>query len=520
MRRITVLPAVVTILVSVPTVAQTPIEVSTEPQFFVDALLFSESANIALRLHPARKTGEHNLERDRPWESATLNWFTVMADDAYTVTPGAKYRMWYECYDIEGWPTGDDTSFCYAESADGIHWVKPKLSLFEYQGEKTNNILFRMLGPEQAHSRVHGTGVFRDPSAPRDARYKAVSQGVFSSVGKPPHRIAGMHSADGLHWTRYPSPICNVFADSQFSAFWDTASEAYVLYGRVAGHGRAIGRSTSTDFSRFPPLELVLDNADDEPPNSDLYNPPVLRYEDLYLMFPSLFRHDTQTLDIRLAVSRDGIHWTWPDGDTPFIPLGQPGEFDSGSLYMGQGMIPADNGETWLYYGGSRLKHDESELERLVKPGNSRVYSRVVTRLDRLVSVDAGDKMGHFVTPPLSFRGNALVLDAEVLEGGRVRVGMLREDGTPIKGRAVVECVPIRRERRDQIVRWVVPNSGITTTADGGLLHYDGFAFSYDVGEYADQAVRLRVEMTNASLYSFVFQTLTARPRGTQPSSR
>ncbi len=105
-------------------------------------------------------------------------------------------------------------------------------------------------------------------------------------------------------------------------------------------------------------------------------------------MFPSLFQHEPQTLDIRLAVSRDGVHWTYPDQKTPFIALGQDGEFDSGSLYMGQGMIRRDD-ELSLYYGGSRLNHAEGELENLTKPDGSRIFSRVTVPLDRFVSAEA-----------------------------------------------------------------------------------------------------------------------------------
>ncbi|MCA9429395.1 MAG: hypothetical protein KC940_02690, partial [Candidatus Omnitrophica bacterium] len=112
-------------------------------QLFIDDLFFESSKNISLKVHPAYKTGEKNLQREKPWESATLNWFTVMQDQG-------KYRMWYECYDIEGWPTGDDTSFCYAESQDGVVWTRPNLGLFTYQEDTETNILFRLIGPEGA----------------------------------------------------------------------------------------------------------------------------------------------------------------------------------------------------------------------------------------------------------------------------------------------------------------------------------------------------------------------------------
>ena len=195
-------------------------EVGTERQLFIDKAFFDQASNVALRLHQPRKTGERNLQYDKPWESATLNWFSVL-EDRGVVDKEAKYRMWYECYDVPGWPTADDTSFCYAESRDGIHWTKPELGLFEYQGNKNNNILFRQIGAGDHYSRVHGTGVFIDPTAPPEARYKAVSQGQCQGA-TPPHRIAGMVSPDGIKWTRLPQPICDEFADSQYSGFWDS----------------------------------------------------------------------------------------------------------------------------------------------------------------------------------------------------------------------------------------------------------------------------------------------------------
>ncbi|MDA1052885.1 MAG: hypothetical protein O3C40_20730 [Planctomycetota bacterium] len=198
---------------------------------FVDHEFIAKSDGVRLKLHPPRKTGERLVESEHPWESATLNWFSVLRDED-------RYRMWYECYDVEGWPTADDTSFCYAESTDGIRWTKPKLGLVSYRGSKENNILFRQIGTGKHRSRVHGSGVFLDPSAPPEARYKCVSQGLFQGIGDRPHYVAGMTSPDGLRWTRVPQPICPVFADSQYSGFWDTQQRRYVIVGRVSGHGQ------------------------------------------------------------------------------------------------------------------------------------------------------------------------------------------------------------------------------------------------------------------------------------------
>jgi hypothetical protein len=472
-----------------PNASLPPIEIGGEKQLFIDGKFFEESENVALKVNPAFKTDEKNLQGDKPWENATLNWFTVMADDG-------AYRMWYECYDIAGWPTGDDTSFCHAESTDGIHWTKPNLDLFSYQGSKENNILFRMMGPKGAHSRVHGTGVFKDPTAPPESRYKAVSQGGFTSEphhpigwgsGKSYLNVAGMYSPDGIRWTRHAKSVLHEFADSQYSGFWDERLNEYVLYGRVSGRGRAIGRSASNDFKHFEKLALVLEADDNDPPNSDLYNPAALKYPyaaDVYLMFPSLYQHGPDTLDIRLAVSRDGIHWSWPEQDAPFIPLGAPGTFDGGTLYMGQGILRVGD-ELWQYYGGSPLAHNyEGGLETLTKPGNNRIYSRVATRLDGFVSATANSQAGFFVTPPLVYRGDTLRLNVKVSAGGRVVVGLLDEHDAPVPGMSVQDCIPITGDHIDTPVIWKT---------------------SADVGVRAGKPTKLRVEMASANLYAFRF---------------
>jgi hypothetical protein len=454
------------------------LNVGSGKQLFIDNLFFESSTNVALKVHPPQKTGEKNLQREQPWESATLNWFNVMQE-------GSLYRMWYECYDIDGWPTADDTSFCYAESTDGINWTRPNLGMFTYQGSTNNNILFRQIGPPGANSRVHGTGVFIDPTAPSASRYKALSQGIFSAL-TPIYQIAGMYSADGLHWTRYGTPICPVFADSQDSGFWDVRLQKYVIYGRVGSPtGRSLGRSESTNFSTFPALNLVLATDSNDPTNSDLYNSVAMQYPyatNAYFMFPSLYQHTPDTLDIRLAVSRDGVTWTWPER-IPFIPLGATNEFDSGSLYMGQGSIRSGD-ELWLYYSGSPLKHQEGELDQLILPGNGRVFSRVVSRLDGFVSADAPADGGSFVTPPLVFSGNSLKLNVQVRPGGTVRVGLMDSCGIPVPGRAIEDCVPIAGDGVALLVQW---NTGP------------------DVSGRAGKPTKMRVEMQNASVYAFQF---------------
>jgi hypothetical protein len=467
--------------------AAEPIDIGSDKQLILDGLFLADSQGVRLKVHPPRKTGDVTLRREHEWESASLNWFNV-AQDPGRIDQRAKYRMWYEAYDVDGWPTADDTSFCYAESRDGIRWTKPELDRFAYKGSKRNNILFRQIGSKEAgnRSRVHGTGVFVDSHASPERRYKAVGQGLFVKPGQRPHRIAGMYSADGLSWTRLADPICDLFADSQYSALWDASRKRYVLFGRVGGRGRSLGRSDSVDFSHFDPLKLVAQTDDLDPPNSDLYNSAAIKYSyapNIFLMFPSLYQHGPDTLDIRLAVSRDGIRWSRPDRETAFIPLGKGNTFDSGSLYMGQGMIRVED-ELWLYYSGSPLRHQEGGLENLTKPGNARVYSRVVAPLDRFVAATAGPGGGAFTSPPLRFSGNTLKLNVRVRSGGHVRIGFLDEDGRPIPKYSANDCKLLVGDSLSKVVEWTKGS---------------------DVSGRATKPTRLRVEMSDAELFGFQF---------------
>ena len=200
-------------------------------------------------------------------------------------------------------------------------------------------------------------------------------------------------------------------------------------------------------------------------------------------MFPSVYDHKTDKLEIHLAVSRDGIHWRFPDQATPLIALGSSGEFDSGSLYMGQGLVRVGN-ELWHYYSGSPLKHEEATVELLTQPANCRIYSRATLRLDGYVSAAAGDEEGSFVTPPLRFRGNALTLIVAVRPGGSVRVGLTDAAGQPIPGISLADCVPVTGDHVRHKLTWT---SNATLAA------------------HAAHPVRLAFRMTKANLFAFQF---------------
>ena len=71
-------------------------------------------------------------------------------------------------------------STCYAVSNDGIHWTRPNLGLFEYEGSKDNNIV---LGDMPPYS--HNFCPMIDPrdDIPADERYKMCAGNAVKLYG-------------------------------------------------------------------------------------------------------------------------------------------------------------------------------------------------------------------------------------------------------------------------------------------------------------------------------------------------
>jgi hypothetical protein len=151
------------------------VNIGNRLELFVDNYLVeSMTGEARLQLqHPAPR--EVVLRTDAPWEGNASAFQSVFKD-------GELYRMYYRGlhYRHSGPPAqalADHPWFlCYAESDDGIHWRKPNLGLFEFNGSKDNNIILtpQFLAPikgDPAH-----TATFKDanPDCPADARYKII----------------------------------------------------------------------------------------------------------------------------------------------------------------------------------------------------------------------------------------------------------------------------------------------------------------------------------------------------------
>jgi len=211
------------------------------------------------------------------------------------------------------------------------------------RGSTNNNIVFAGTAFAKK-TRVVGGTVMKDPKASPEERYRFVWLAL------------GAHSPDGLHWTRYPKSLfLGVAADTHPVVFHDDRIGRYVTYSR---HNvwqtcpaeesrqyaqavrvqddqilrRRVMRSESDDGVNWDSFQPVLVPGDHPAQRTyDFYNSGALKYPwaaRAYFLRTSRYHYASNSLDVQLAVSRDGIHWTRPT-ERPFLALGKEREFDA-----------------------------------------------------------------------------------------------------------------------------------------------------------------------------------------------
>jgi hypothetical protein len=484
-----------------------PINIGSRLELFVDDYLVDRfEAEAALHLHKPRGK-EVVLMNDQPWEDTTMGYFAVSKD-------GETYRMYYRGHHHGGGEQAGGEPICYAESKDGIHWVKPTLGLFAFKGSAENNIVLggdgrKFIPTEKWRGNLgFGTGLgwrgdmvpFQDtnPTVTPDARYKALVRGARGA-----HQIPGKHSdygmypfksPDGIHWTRMSDMpvITKGRFDSQNVAFWDAVRGRYVAFVRdlLKGSIRDVRMAVSDDFVNWTdPVPLKYPGDTDR----EMYTNAVIPYErapHILIGFPTeltdLF--SVEQVHPIFMTSRDGGGTFLRHGE-PLIPAEAPQERDGNrSNYMAHGLVRGNERE-YFVYATEGYGYEESDS----KPGWSKKSSAPATRLrrftyrvDGFMSVRCGLAGGAIVTKPLLFQGDRLVINyiAWPVHPGEVRVEMQDANGQPLEGLTLTDCKPLRGDEIDQHVTW---RSGVTP------------------GVYAGRPVRLRFQLKHADLFSFQF---------------
>ena len=449
-----------------------------------------------IRLTPhLPRLGQLLVSADRPWEEGNamsgIGVYNTLFEDE------GRFRLFYDAGDVAGELDADEdlgtqVVLGYAESTDGVNWVKPRVGTANFQGSTDNNLVF---GLDASPGRdAHGATVFKDPSASEDERYKIVTIGSYEGR----FCVYGAVSPDGFKWKLIDKPLIPQYlSDVQCIARFDEEKGRYVGYFRgwtAHEHGTSHARRTITyaeteDFTTWPrPQPLVTADMHDSP-DTDVYTNGYNPWPgaDAHLMFPAFYHRNGDFTDVHMMTSRDGLHWQRTSRE-PVIRAGEPGTDSQGSVYAGYGIVSFKAGEWSLPYTPRRASHNSVFFDNSLPEVG---VMAATWRQDGFVSLDA-DAIGSFTTLILDFTGSHMELNAYTRLGGDIRVELAdafqdnrRVHAPKIPGRTFEDCDPIRGDHVHKTVTWRGES---------------------DLSGWAGKPVRLRFRMRRASIYAMGFK--------------
>ena len=440
-----------------------PLEIGSTRQLFIDDHLIDHTHGVVRTLNqPAKYEGNPVMIPLYPWEGRVALYGTVWYD-----CDAGGFRMWYQGYGGQGIPPmgvgnsnspwkGFDASTLlytigYATSQDGIFWDRPNLGLVEYKGSRDNNLVMS----DASFANVIKDG--RDPDPER--LYKALFFEARDPNGTPNmgDGVSIAFSPDGLRWTKYVgNPVITRSSDTHVLLGWDDRHHCYVGYCRPSVHEgnktRRIGRSVSDDFVNWSDPEDVLAPDEHDEAGVEFYGMPTFKYEGLYIGQLYILHAPPEeppirfagTIDVQLAVSRDGMAWERAGDRKPFIPNGPPGSIDAGEIMTARAPVVM-NDELWFYYCACTTEHGVT--------GRSGPICLAKLRLDGFVSVDADNQMGTLVTKPFRCDGGRLSLNTAA-SGGSVAVAVLDESGIQYEGYSSTDCALFDGDSVRHTVTW------------------------------------------------------------------
>ena len=410
---------------------------------------------------------------------------------------------------------GPDDYLAVMTSRDGVHWEKPDTGHGVIKGAR--NIVL----PESV-----GLGaVIFDPNGPPETRYKYLSGIKFRSVYLftsrdgfwfERHETGALPFSAGSQSAFYYDDQRQVYVAHHRSDYGatpgGTTRRRFVVsevknpfepwpFERVTPERtREVAQTLPVHSDKLDPW--FLDNgplaaggfgielptimaADDrlDPVGTDIYVTKALKYAwapDTYLAFPAVYFHydkdgpatrqilgtpersrGSGVVETQIAVSRDGLEWKrYPR--PAYVPIGGNGSNAEQMLFVTHGMVRRGN-EIWQFvggHGGSGTGYHSPYAKEKPAP----LY-RYVQRLDGFIAAEAGYTGGTFTTKPFRFEGSRLELNIDTGAVGYAQVGFIDENGKPIPGYSLDDCVYINGDYISAPVEWLKSGTDVSKLA-------------------------------------------------------
>lgn len=459
--------------------AQETIQIDSRRELFIDHHLIENLNNVSLRLHKPIDEGKV-IEFDEPWEGLFSGYTTIIKD-------GRLYRAYYRGMPKVGGDNSARETTCYAESLDGINWVKPNLGLFFKDSTYKNNIILADSPPF-----THNFTPFLDKKPGVDAkeRFKAVA-------GSGETGLVGFVSSDGIHWKKInekPLFTKGLF-DSQNVVFWSDEEQQYVLYFRSwtgEGYGgyRTVSKSTSKDFlSWTEPQKMDFGDT----PMEHLYTNqthPYYRAPHIYIGIAARFMPGRQVLSDEQAKELK-VNPRYFKDCSDAVLLSSRGGYQYDRVFMESFIRPDIGLQNWVsrsnYPALNVVQTGDTEMSVYVNQDYAQPSAhlrRYSMRIDGFSSATAGYKGGEMLTKPLIFKGDELLLNYSTSAAGGIKVEILDTEGKAYPGFSAEECQEVIGNEIERAVNW---NN------------------DRDVKELEGKTVQLRFIIKDADIFSFKF---------------
>ena len=456
------------------------VDIGSRLELFVDHYLIDTLVNTALTLHEAIDKGSV-LKFNKPWEGPFCGYATVIDD-------GNKYQLYYRGLPTAGKDGRIDENTCYAESYDGINWLKPELELFEVGNTKKNNVILANAAPV-----THNFSPFLDARKGADPkqRYKALG-------GTEKSGLIAYVSEDGIHWNLLQQEP--VFSDGKFDSqnvsFWSEEEQLYLCYFRTwtkLGYNgyRSVSRTTSKDFIYWSdPIEMDFGNTQRE----HLYTnqtSPYYRAPHIYISVAARFMAKRQVLTEKQAKELNVNPKYFKDCSDAVLMTSRGGNiydrtFMEGFIRPGIGL------QNWVsrsnYPTLNIVETSSTEMSIYVNQDYAQPTAhlhRYSIRIDGFASVSAPYSGGEMITKPFNISGDNLVLNMSTSAAGYIKVEVLDVHRKIIEGFELENSEELIGNEIEKTVMWKE---------------------NPELKKLNERPIRLRFVMKDADLFSIRFK--------------
>lgn len=456
-------------------------DLGTRREIFVDSYLIEKLEGVRLTLNKPVDKGVM-FRYDKPWETYAPAYVTILKD-------GDLYRAYYRAGKREGLKayTNDEWT-CYAESGNGVDWVKPELGLFDFNGSKANNIVLANEAPIH-----HNFSPFIDknPKCLPEQKYKALGGTSREGIGLIPYC-----SADAVHWKKMsPDGVIKKGAfDSQNVSFWSESERKYICYFRTftaKGRVRTVSRTTSDDFINWtPPVEMTFGDT----PFEHLYiqqTSPYFRAPHIYIAIGARLLPDRKIATTEQLTALQVDPTQHKGLSEPYL-MSTRGDSTYDRTFMEAFIRPSAGLNNWSARSNfpalNVVQTGAEEMSLYVNQDYTQPTShlhRYAMRLDGFSSITAPYKGGEVLTKPFTFSGKELEVNYSTAAAGDIQIEIQDADGKAVSGFTLADCKQLIGNEIGRTVTW---------------------GDKSDLSTLISKPVRLRIRMKDADLFSIRFK--------------